>query len=63
MIENHGIVVNTAVFKHEIVLLPTIGILNRRYYYGYPVIGISFIWLKWQVVLVFGLKKFVEVKE
>lgn len=43
--------------KHGIWILPTIGIGNKKYYYGYPVISITIVWLAWQIFFVFGVKK------
>ena len=33
--------------ENEVMLIPTFGWLNERYYYGYPVIASAFAWLCW----------------
>ena len=46
-----------AYFAHGFWILPTIGICNFKYYYGYLVIGITLAWLKWDVQFKFGVRK------
>ena len=46
-----------AVDKKQVFLIPTVGWINERYYYGYPVFAIAFAWLTWRCKIVFGLKK------
>lgn len=46
-----------AVDKKQVFLIPTIGWINERYYYGYPVWSIAFAWLTWRCKIVFGIKK------
>ena len=46
-----------AIDKNQVFLIPTIGWINERYYYGYPVIAIAFAWLVFRCKVEFGLKK------
>lgn len=46
-----------AISKNEVMLIPTIGWINERHYYGYPVIAIAFAWLKWRCKVEIGVKK------
>ena len=43
--------------KNEVILIPTFGWINERYYYGYPVIAIAFAWLCWRGKIEFGVRK------
>lgn len=43
--------------KNEVVLIPTFGWINERYYYGYPVIAIAFAWLRWRCKIEIGVRK------
>ena len=38
-------------------LLPNVAIKNMRKYYGYNVIYVNAMWLKWQLVMKVGVKK------
>lgn len=42
---------------NEIMVMPTFGWINERYYYGYPVIAIAFAWLCWRCKIEIGVKK------
>lgn len=42
--------------NNEWMLIPTIGIIDERYYYGYTVFAVAFGWLKWRCKLEFGVK-------
>lgn len=45
---------------NKIILIPTFGWINERYYYGYPVIAIAFAWLCWRCKIEIGVKKHFE---
>lgn len=32
---------------HQLILIPTIGIIDRRHYYGYTRFAINIAWLAW----------------
>jgi hypothetical protein len=38
-------------------LLPTVAVRNMREYYGYNVVYAGVTWLKWQLIMKFGVKK------
>lgn len=42
--------------KKQVFLIPTIGWINERYYYGYQVWSIAFAWLTLRCKVSFGLK-------
>ena len=46
-----------AIDKYQIFITPTFGLMNQRWYYGYPVIGIAFAWLCFRFKVEFGIKK------
>lgn len=37
-----------AFVKDEVFIIPTFGFINRKSYYGYPVIAVAFSWLRWR---------------
>lgn len=43
--------------ENEVMLIPTFGWINERYYYGYPVIAIAFTWLCWRCKIEIGVRK------
>lgn len=43
-------------------ILPTVAIKNMRNYYGYNVVGANATWLKWQLVMKFGVKKVKDIE-
>lgn len=43
--------------RNEWFILPAVGIINERYYYGYPVIAVAFAWLRFRCKLEIGVKK------
>lgn len=43
-------------------LLPNVAIKNMRKYYGYNVIYVNAMWLKWQLVMKFGVKKVKDIE-
>ena len=45
-----------AVDKKQWFITPAIGVINERYYYGYPVIALGFAWLIWRCKVEFGVK-------
>ena len=49
--------IRTRVDRNQWFLLPCIGIINERYYYGYPVIAIAFAWLIFRAKIEIGVKK------
>lgn len=38
-------------------LLPTVAVGNAKRYYGYNVLNVNVVWLKWQLVFRLGVKK------
>lgn len=44
-------------FERGLLLFPTIGLIWMRYYYGYPVLCVNFVWLKWQLIFKIGVRK------
>lgn len=42
---------------YEVILIPTVGWINERFYHGYPVTAIAFEWLRWRCKIEFGVKK------
>lgn len=44
--------------KTEWFLIPCIGIINERYYYGYKVFSVAFAWLCWRSKIEIGVKKY-----
>ena len=52
----------TAIDKKQWFLIPCIGILNERYYYGYNAFSIAFAWLVFRCKVTFGLKKWRAAK-
>lgn len=48
----------TAKTTNEFMVIPTFGLINERYYYGYPVIAIAFAWLCWRFKIEIGAKKY-----
>ena len=43
--------------ENEVILFPTFGWINERYYYGYPVIAIAFAWLCLRCKIEIGVRK------
>lgn len=43
--------------KNEWFLIPCIGIINERHYYGYRVFAVAFAWLRFRCKVEFGVKK------
>ena len=43
-------------------ILPTVAIKNMRNYYGYNVVCTNVTWLKWQLVMKFGVKKVKDIE-
>lgn len=52
-----GLKFSGAISKNEVMLIPTIGWINERHYYGYPVVAIACAWLKWRGKVEIGVKK------
>lgn len=50
-------------FKHGVCVLPVIMVTYLRHYYGYPVLGITLAWIKWQWVLKIGARKVQEERK
>ena len=46
----------SAFVKDEVFIIPTFGFINKRYYYGYPVIAVAFAWLRWRFKIEIGVK-------
>lgn len=46
-----------AMAKNEWFLIPSIGIIDSRHYYGYTVFAVAFGWLRWRCKVEFGVKK------
>lgn len=47
----------SAFVKDEVFIIPTFGFINRRPYYGYPVIAVAFAWLRWRFKIEIGVKR------
>jgi hypothetical protein len=47
----------TAIDKNQWFLLPCIGIIDERYYYGYNAFAVAFAWLVFRFKVEFGVKK------
>lgn len=47
-----------AIDKYQVFLIPCIGIINERPYYGYPVIAIAFAWLWFRCKVEIGVRKY-----
>lgn len=45
------------VTKNEWFLIPCIGIIDERHFYGYTVFAVAFAWLRWRGKVEFGVKK------
>lgn len=43
--------------KNEWFIIPSFGIINERFYYGYPVFAVAFAWLRWRCKVEIGVKK------
>ena len=43
--------------KQQVFIVPAIGYINEKYYYGYPVIAFAFAWLTFRCKVEFGVKK------
>ena len=50
-------VFRAATDKKQVFLIPTIGWINERYYYGYPAFSIAFAWLCWRCKVSFFVKR------
>lgn len=46
----------SAFVEDEVFIIPTFGFINRRPYYGYPVIAVAFAWLRWRFKIEIGVK-------
>lgn len=44
--------------ENQWFLIPCIGIIDERYYYGYKVFSVAFAWLRWRFKVKFGVKRF-----
>lgn len=44
------------ILKYEIMIIPTFGVINERWYFGYPVIAIAFGWLCFRAKIEFGVR-------
>ena len=44
------------IMKNEIMVIPTFGFVNERFYYGYPVIALAFGWLCFRAKIEFGVR-------
>lgn len=51
-----------AIDRNQWFLIPCIGIINERKYYGYPVFAIAFAWLVFRCKVSFGIKKWRAAK-
>lgn len=45
-----------AFVKDEVFIIPTFGFINRKPYYGHPVISVAFAWLRWRFKIEIGVK-------
>lgn len=41
----------------EFFITPAIGIINEKYYYGYPVFALAFAWLNFRCKIEFGVRR------
>lgn len=41
----------------ELFITPAIGIINEKYYYGYPVFALAFAWLNFRCKIEFGARR------
>ena len=46
-----------AIDKYQWFIIPSIGVINARRYYGYTVIAIAFAWLIFRFKVEFGVKR------
>lgn len=46
-----------AIDKFQWFIIPCIGVIDERPYYGYRVIAIAFAWLCWRCKVEFGVKR------
>lgn len=53
---NKKIRIKAQILKNEIMIIPTVGIINERHYYGYPVIAFAFGWLCFRAKIEFGVR-------
>ena len=48
---------STSIDKNQWFLIPCVGIINERYYYGYNAFAVGFAWLVFRFKVEFGVKK------
>ena len=46
-----------AIDTHQIFIIPTVGWIDHKWYYGYPVFVIAFAWLCFRFSVKLGVKK------
>ena len=46
-----------AIDEHQIFIIPALGLISEKWYYGYPVVSIAFAWLFFRFKVQFGVKK------
>ena len=46
-----------AIDTHQIFIIPTVGWIDHKWYYGYPVFVIAFAWLCFRFSIKIGVKK------
>lgn len=57
MVMRKSVRYSAAKSDNEWFVIPSVGIINERHYYGYTVIAVAFAWLKWRCKLEIGVKK------
>lgn len=57
MAEYKTIKFKSAKDKHQVFIIPTVGVINDTYYFGYPVYSIAFAWLIWRCKVMFGVRR------
>lgn len=50
--------IKTAIDRNQWFIIPCIGVIDERYYYGYPVFAIGFAWLVFRFKVEFGVKTY-----
>lgn len=43
--------------RNEWFIVPSMGVIDERSYYGYRVIAVAFAWMRWRFKFEFGVKK------
>ena len=43
--------------EYQWFLIPCVGIINERFYYGYNVFSLAFAWLRFRCKVTFGIKR------